>query len=142
MNRYYVAYGSNLNLEQMARRCPTAKVVGKGMINDYKLAFWGVATILPQKGSKVPVAVWEIDESCERALDVYEGFPRLYRKVEKIRVEMYDGSEITGMVYIMNYHRGEDAPALGYYNVIEQGYEDCGLDISYLEAALDEAVKK
>ena len=26
----YIAYGSNLNLEQMARRCPTAKVIGAG----------------------------------------------------------------------------------------------------------------
>lgn len=27
--KYYIAYGSNLNLEQMARRCPTAKVVDR-----------------------------------------------------------------------------------------------------------------
>ena len=27
--RLYIAYGSNLNLEQMAFRCPTSKVVGK-----------------------------------------------------------------------------------------------------------------
>lgn len=30
--RLYVAYGSNLNLTQMAFRCPTAKVVGKGEV--------------------------------------------------------------------------------------------------------------
>ena len=27
-NKLYIAYGSNLNLPQMAGRCPTAKVVG------------------------------------------------------------------------------------------------------------------
>ena len=28
----YIAYGSNLNLRQMARRCPTAKVVGTALL--------------------------------------------------------------------------------------------------------------
>ena len=27
-SKLYIAYGSNLNLEQMKRRCPTAEVVG------------------------------------------------------------------------------------------------------------------
>lgn len=27
--RFYIAYGSNLNLEQMENRCPTAEVVGE-----------------------------------------------------------------------------------------------------------------
>ena len=27
-DRLYIAYGSNLNLEQMKHRCPTAEVVG------------------------------------------------------------------------------------------------------------------
>ena len=37
----YIAYGSNLNLEQMAFRCPTAKVVGKSELKDYELLFRG-----------------------------------------------------------------------------------------------------
>ena len=42
--RLYVAYGSNLNLEQMKYRCPTAKLVGTGVINDYELQFKGFPT--------------------------------------------------------------------------------------------------
>ena len=30
--RLYIAYGSNINLEQMANRCPNSKVVGKEML--------------------------------------------------------------------------------------------------------------
>ena len=37
----YYAYGSNLNLRQMARRCPTAKLLGTGVIPDYELLFRG-----------------------------------------------------------------------------------------------------
>ena len=51
--RLYIAYGSNLNLEQMAFRCPTAKVVGKSELKDYELLFRGgrrgaVATVEPK----------------------------------------------------------------------------------------------
>ena len=49
-SKLYVAYGSNLNLEQMARRCPKAKVVGIGNLKDYQLTFRRVATIEPEKG--------------------------------------------------------------------------------------------
>jgi len=31
-NKLYIAYGSNLNLTQMAKRCPTAKVLGASEI--------------------------------------------------------------------------------------------------------------
>ena len=37
--KYYVAYGSNLNREQMAHRCPEAKLVGTGMLSNYEMVF-------------------------------------------------------------------------------------------------------
>ena len=42
--RYYIAYGSNLNLEQMKMRCPTAEVVGVSELKGYKLVFKGALT--------------------------------------------------------------------------------------------------
>ena len=30
--RYYIAYGSNLNVQQMQMRCPHAKVVGTAIL--------------------------------------------------------------------------------------------------------------
>ena len=39
--RLYMAYGSNMNLEQMADRCRTAEVVGKGILKNYELLFRG-----------------------------------------------------------------------------------------------------
>lgn len=38
MNKqFYATYGSNLNISQMADQCPTAKLVGTGIIQDYAL---------------------------------------------------------------------------------------------------------
>ena len=83
--RYYIAYGSNLNLRQMKMRCPTAKVMGTAVIKDYELLFKGsltgaYLTIEPKKGSEVPVAVWTVTETDEKALDRYEGCPVFYYK--------------------------------------------------------------
>lgn len=60
--RLYIAYGSNLNLEQMKHRCPTAEVVGKSTLRGWRLRFRGgahsaVATIERGKDFSVPVLV-------------------------------------------------------------------------------------
>ena len=87
MKRYYLAYGSNLNVKQMVLRCPDAKPLGTGEIAGYRLLFKGsksgaYLTIEPQEGAKVPVAVWEVSEADEKKLDRYEGFPAFYYKKE------------------------------------------------------------
>ena len=106
MAKLYVAYGSNLNKEQMRYRCPTAKFVGTGIIEGYELQFKGAlhsacATIAPKEGAAVPVGIWTIQKPDEKRLDLYEGYHEhghsFYDK-EQIAVKMDDGSTITGMV--------------------------------------------
>lgn len=138
-NKLYVAYGSNLNLAQMARRCPRAKVVGCGVLNDYQLTFRRVATIEPEKEAITPVGVWEITPIDERSLDIYEGYPSYYRK-ETVKVELPDRT-VEAMVYIMNDGKPQ-LPPDGYYKVIEDGYRDVGLDLKYLQGALDDTKKR
>lgn len=136
--RLYLAYGSNINLEQMARRCPNSKVIGTAMIPDYELEFRGVATIVPKKGAEVPVLMWEIDQQDELNLNSYEGFPRLYRK-EIFEMEV-NGKIREGMAYLMNY-KGIAPPTAQYYNGIKKGYEDNGMDTKYLHDALVRSVE-
>ena len=134
----YIAYGSNINLEQMAYRCPHSKVVGTSEIKDYELEFRGVATIVPNKGSTVPVLIWELDERDLPALNRYEGYPRLYRQ-EEMTFEL-NGEEVKGMAYLMNY--GElSPPSQQYYNTILQGYRENGLDEKYLQTALENSLQ-
>ena len=133
--RLYIAYGSNINLEQMAHRCPNSKIVSKEMLKGYELEFRGVATIVPNDKSEVPILIWEIDGRDEHSLDRYEGFPNLYRK-ELFEV---DGEKKECMAYLMN--KGQISPPTSYYyNVINQGYEANGMDTSYLRAALERSV--
>lgn len=145
MKRIYLAYGSNMNLEQMALRCPTAKLLGPAVLKGWRLAFRGrdgsaVATIEPDEGGEVPVVLWELYPEDEDALDRYEGYPYLYRK-EMVEV-IFAGRPLEAFAYIMNPGRKTGRPGARYYKVIKQGYEAAGFDISLLDRAAAETWQK
>ena len=122
----YIAYGSNMSQDQMARRCPDAKLIGTGYLPNHRLEFYLHATVERTRAhdAKVPVAVWEISKADEARLDIYEGFPSYYIKVPR-KVKMMDGSAIRGMIYLMNYLR-ISPPASEYYDGIETAYMKLG----------------
>lgn len=124
VKRLYAAYGSNMNKEQMIKRCLDAKAIGKGYINDWTLTMPHYANIEIKKGSKVPVFVWELLAKDEIILDRYEGYPRCYDKKELI-VNMND-VEINATVYVMTdmHMKRNIEPREGYREEIIQGYKD------------------
>ena len=138
--RLYIAYGSNLNLEQMKHRCPTAEVVGAAELRNWRLWFRGgthsaVATIERERRFTVPVLVWRIQPEDETALDRYEGFPLLYRK-EALRLTV-NGRRVHAMVYIMNTDRHPyGIPSAGYFNTIREGYVSANFDTGILYDAV------
>ena len=137
--KLYLAYGSNLNIRQMSFRCPAANPIGISALEDHRLLFKGahggaVATVEPCAGHNVPVLLWEITAADEAALDRYEGFPFLYRK-ETVTVKLH-GKAVSAMLYIMNDGKDINLPGGYYYNIIRQGYRDCGFDTGVLAAAL------
>ena len=139
MKKVYLAYGSNLNLEQMGERCPDAAVIGTTVLHDYQLLFRGgrhngVATIEMKRGSSVPALLWEITEKCEKALDRYEGHPHLYRK-KRLMVNL-DGDELFAKAYVMNEGPPLAMPDGYYYSIILDGYHDCGFDEQILKEAV------
>ena len=118
----YIAYGSNMVEEQMAYRCPNAKLIGTGQLPNHRL---------------------EIDAEDEHSLDHYEGFPKYYTKCKRT-VLMDDGSRIEGMVYIMNMIRPL-IPHASYYNGIHAAYQKLGLSSEIkrvLEPALQRSIER
>ena len=130
----YAAYGSNLNHDQMARRCPDAEFLGTGKINHFRLVFRHVADIEFSKGSKVLVGLWRVTEDCMDALDAYEGYPTLYDRTF-LNVEQPDGSTVEAWVYFM-LREGYQPPLKTYYQSIADGYRHCGLPLKKLQADL------
>ena len=137
----YIAYGSNMVQEQMAVRCPDARLIGTGYISGARLEFYLHATVekTGNKRNRVPVAVWEITEQDERNLDRYEGVPSYYIK-EEWPVHMNDGSEIKGMIYLMHMVR-YSPPVNSYYNGIANAYRRLGLS-SQIRTVLRPALER
>ena len=153
--KLYLAYGSNLNKEQMAYRCPAAVPVGISQIPNYELVFRrGYLTIERKQGCSVPVAIWSISDTDEMNLDRYEGFPRFYTK--RTFPIMLNGFDENGekkvservadaIAYVMNDGFPIQAPSESYYSIVRQGYIDFGFkhgDFERLWRAMDYADRK
>lgn len=128
MARLYLAYGSNLNKEQMAFRCPTARPIGAFTLYGYELVFRGVADIVHTGSdqSQIQLGMWEIEKADEKALDRYEG----------VKHGMYSKIEICGMLTYQMNTTDMYPPSTHYFNTILQGYHDFGLDTSHLYDAV------
>ena len=144
--RYYLAYGSNLSIDQMEARCPGAKIEGLATLEDHRLVFRGSATgahltVEPCPGASVPCGVWSLTPADEAALDRYEGVPHYYQKAT-IRVEIRSESmwddriDADALVYIMQDGQPLGLPTQEYLQTVGAGYMDFGFDFDPLEDAL------
>ena len=129
----YFAYGSNLNLFQMKRRCKDSVFLKKFELKGYRLNFrskYRAADIEKSKNSIVPGALFEISKSDEKKLDVYEDYPILY---EKLYFSYYNKKVMT---YTMVKKSIFKFPTERYLNIVKKGYIDCRIDIKILKKAL------
>ena len=131
----YFAYGSNLNLSQMKRRCKDSVFLKKINLENFRLTFrsrYRAADIEPKKNSLVPGGLFEISKSDEKKLDLYEDYPILYKKYYFI----FSGRKV--MTYTMVKKTPFRFPTERYLNVVKRGYLDCKLDKKFLNRALVE----
>ena len=149
--RYYIAYGSNLNVRQMRMRCPGARIIGTSEIKDYRLLFKGsmtgsYLTVEQEDGATVPVAVWSVTEEDEQALDRYEGCPNFYYKKEMtlpikgIRTGKIRKRKV--FVYIMHEERSFGIPTSFYMRTCVDGYRYFGFNINALMEAYSYSHRK
>ena len=134
--KLYFAYGSNMNLNQMAFRCPDAEVVESIRLEGYRLAFRtnGGGNGVANHSARKKEAMWtassgRISERDEQHLDHYEGFPFLYGK-EPVTVTNQDGVRREIMAYTMNspYKDKPAMPSVSYLEGILNGCRQNGID--------------
>ena len=123
----------------MADRCPDARYLGNTILKHWRLIFKSVATIEKDLGKYVPVGVFQITIECEKALDIYEDYPHLYDKKELDII--LDGIQVTAMTYVMVAKYGIAPPSRKYFNVISEGYKNCGLNSDFLLEAEEYSIK-
>ena len=128
---YYFAYGSNLSLKQMKKRCPDSKPVSTAILPNYTMIFtgwsrqWhgGIATIRISPGAKVKGAIYEVSAGDLRLLDKYEDCPRTYDRIN-VRVITADDEYVEAVTYIKPRQSEETKPSQEYLVIIREGYRD------------------
>jgi len=124
------AYGSNLDVDQMFRRCPDSLVVGPAFLPGYSLEFVGhsrgwagaVANVYKSsRGCNVPGMVYRVTPEDLAHLDACEGVPYTYERV-KVRVKMFDGKRRTVHVYLRQGDPELGYPSVRYFRAIYRGY--------------------
>ena len=140
-SRLFAAYGVGLNRIEMAKHCPTAKLICTTELKNYRLTFRGSkasasAMIEKAKIGSVPALLWEITMQDEAALDRWIGVPELYRKATiKVRRE---GVFVETLIYILISGKPQNKPSAFYYSTLLEGYRAAGFDEDILKAAVQE----
>lgn len=132
---YYLAYGSNLNIERMVSRCPNALLIETDLLCDRELAIkgpeddQGYLTLVNHPGSKVHVALWKITQEDKDALDQNPVLHDLY-DIEHL---ILGGKHC--FCYVMKSIYPTARPSEQYMDLCRQGYIENGFDPLYLESA-------
>lgn len=145
-SQYYFAYGSNLNMEQMASRCPLAEPTERAYLANFSLEFKtnvrgsGVATIRPDYGNYVEGALYKITPTCLSSLDMFEGHPLVYCRAS-VNVFTYSHMEMEAVTYIMTRRFARSVPSIEYLCRIQDGYLDFGIPFDTLVSAYESVLE-
>jgi gamma-glutamylcyclotransferase (GGCT)/AIG2-like uncharacterized protein YtfP len=137
MRHWYFAYGMNTHLDQMARRCPGAEVVGLAELQNHALEFAYHCNVTPVPGSSVPGLLWTITDQDLKALDWAEGYPTYYDRVQ-VPVTV-NGIVLNAVVYVMTGKTQPCPPGQGYLDLVRMGYAQNKINQTQLDLALNKS---
>lgn len=129
----YFAYGSNMDADAMARRCPRARRLGLARLARWRFALMpsGYATIVPDPRMNVHGALWDVAVADMAALDRYEQLAQgLYVK-RSIPALRPPAGAVQALVYIGAQPTVGAAPR-GYLDEIIEAAQGLALPATYL----------
>jgi gamma-glutamylcyclotransferase (GGCT)/AIG2-like uncharacterized protein YtfP len=138
----YFAYGSNLSTRQMRARSPSARVLSRCTLQDWRLSFvqphegWsgGVAGIVQAAGGIVHGVVWELSNEDLIRLDGFEPVESGDYKRTIARVRLSTDEILACWVYIGDVHPDAPlAPSARYLKTMLTGAREHGLPADYID---------
>ena len=90
----YFAFGSNLHLDQMRRRCPASRYIGTAKLHGYwfYINSRGYANVTPSRDDCVEGLVYLLSADDEASLDIYEGVSSADYEKQFLPVEIFTAS--------------------------------------------------
>ncbi|MCR4666799.1 MAG: gamma-glutamylcyclotransferase [Desulfovibrio sp.] len=148
---HYFAYGSNLDLADLAAWCASRSrclaldknKAERAFLPDYCLAFTrksetrkgGVLDVVPKNGCGVWGVIFPVAERDLKLLDLKEGAPGAYRRV-RVTVMLEDGRCIEAVTYEVVCKKNFVEPNSEYVKIVRNGYAAFNLPLEQLEDAV------
>ena len=150
--KVYFAYGSNMSVQRLKARVPSAKPFGIGTLDDHRLMFRkkskrdcsAKCDIAPDIGSTVLGVLFKIDPGEEKALDGAEGLGKGYCKKD-VDVSDARGRHVRAFTYCADskHIQATLRPYTWYVKHVLAGAEEAKLpkwyidDLKKVEAVVD-----
>lgn len=128
---FYFAYGANLDVVAMARRCPRARPIGAARLMDFRFIIMidGVASVQRERGAIVHGLLWSLPFSDIAPLDTFEEVAEgLYTKT--VQPVLKPGGSVQALLYL-GHTRATGLPLPGYLEAVVAGAEALGLPEGY-----------
>ena len=131
--KLYFAYGSNIEKGRIRKRCPSARVISRGELKDYKLIFnmigntaegkgGGIANIEKSQGDSVYGVLYRIDKNEMEELNSLE--VSMNYEVENLEIIVSESVRAPSTVYICKSALSEThVPTKAYKEFILNGME-------------------
>ncbi len=139
MQKYFIAYGTNIKTDELAKSFPEAKIISYGYVKNYALEFVGfnghaIAIAVKKRGEKLPVAIWDFPKEMRYTLSNFESFPYLYER--KTVVAHVGKMRLRGEIYVTKQKLNYGKPSKDYLNKLKEAYAEAGFDPQLIEIAL------
>ena len=137
---WYIAYGSNMDIERLEQRIGKPKDSVAIVLDGYKLTFNKrdgngdvYANLMCHLEAKTPAVAWRIDAEQLAKLDYFEGTPLHYLRIGFAFQHPTEGASL-GQAYLANPKKlvKEQTPNSNYLRFISNGYQAFGFDSSKL----------
>jgi gamma-glutamylcyclotransferase len=135
---YYFAYGSNMNWQQMRRRCPSARFICVARLPDYQFGITrhshlrdcGTANVYPAPDNEVWGIIYDV---CDTDLTILDGFEDGYRRETLSFFPRDDGEQpVTALVYLAEIEDNVPLPNAVYRRLIVEGAKHWELPPAYV----------
>jgi gamma-glutamylcyclotransferase len=150
--RLYFAYGLNLNLAEMRKKCPSAQVLGPAKLPGYQLGFYGhssvwdgaTESVTSHPTNEVWGVLYQLSAAAWDTLDGYEdarfdGTGAYFHY--PVEVEAANEAVIPATIYEKAVLREPQLPSSEYLSLICQGAKEQGLPENYIALLEDIASK-
>lgn len=133
---FYLAYGTNLNIQNMIKLCPDALLLETERLYGFRLVFRGPhngeawLSLVKDPSSSIPVALWQITPKDKEALVRYERCPQEHDEIHLVLGRRHCFTYVIAPAYPFA------TPSETYYHTVEAGYKELGFDLLELHQAL------